>query len=211
MDDERGGRESRQALEGGGEETFALADLARHFLDRTSHFGVFPDVVDEVRQRRWHGTFRHASAGVPHERRKDPEDERAQDERAIHAARHRAERVEYRLEQAFRLFVGGEDRTADGREAAAQLLRFGGRQAKRARGILLGRKRQKKPVVLVPLGVRDEMMPHVGLREAMDYVKMFQPEHVIFNHMASECDYDYVNTHTPDYVEPAYDGLKVEW
>ena len=29
--------------------------------------------------------------------------------------------------------------------------------------------------------------------------------------MASECDYDYVNEHTPDNVEPAYDNLVVEW
>ena len=72
-------------------------------------------------------------------------------------------------------------------------------------------KKIKPKLMVMPLTLIEPHARHVGLCEAMDYVKMFQPEHVIFNHMASECDYDYVNTHTPDYVEPAYDGLKVEW
>ena len=51
----------------------------------------------------------------------------------------------------------------------------------------------------------------IGLKEALEYVDMFSPKKVVFNHMASECDYDFVNEHTPDFVQPAYDNLKVEW
>jgi phosphoribosyl 1,2-cyclic phosphate phosphodiesterase len=68
-----------------------------------------------------------------------------------------------------------------------------------------------KPKLLVmPLTIVDTHRHHVGLKEAMTYVEMFNPERVVFNHMASECDYDYVNEHTPEYVEPAYDNLVVE-
>ena len=69
-----------------------------------------------------------------------------------------------------------------------------------------------KPKLLVmPLTVVDTHKHHVGLKEAMDYVDKLNPQKVVFNHMASECDYDYVNEHTPDYVEPAYDNLVLEW
>ncbi len=68
-----------------------------------------------------------------------------------------------------------------------------------------------KPKLLVmPLTIVDTHRHHVGLKEAMTYVELFNPERVVFNHMASECDYDYVNEHTPEYVEPAYDNLVVE-
>ena len=69
----------------------------------------------------------------------------------------------------------------------------------------------KPKLMVIPLTVIEPHQRHVGLSEALDYVKMFQPEHVFFNHMACECDYEYVNNHTPDFVEPAYDGLKMEW
>ncbi len=69
-----------------------------------------------------------------------------------------------------------------------------------------------RPKLLVmPLTVVDTHKHHVGLNEAMSYVEKINPEKVVFNHMASECDYDYVNEHTPDYVEPAYDNLVLEW
>ena len=69
-----------------------------------------------------------------------------------------------------------------------------------------------KPKLLVmPLTVPTTHVYHVGLEEAMNYVKMFDVEKVIFNHMASECDYDVINESTPDYVTPAYDGMKLEW
>ena len=72
-------------------------------------------------------------------------------------------------------------------------------------------KRVKPKLMVMPLTVIEPHSRHMGLNEAMDYVKMFAPEHVVFNHMASECDYDYVNEHTPEFIEPAYDGLRLEW
>ena len=69
----------------------------------------------------------------------------------------------------------------------------------------------KPKLMVMPLTVIEPHRRHVGLSEVIDYAKMFEPEHVVLNHMASECDYDYVNSHTPDFIEPAYDGLKVEW
>lgn len=71
---------------------------------------------------------------------------------------------------------------------------------------------QLKPKLLVmPLTVPTTHRYHVGLKEAMEYVNKIKPEKVVFNHMASECDYDYVNDNTPDFAEPAYDNLRLEW
>ena len=69
----------------------------------------------------------------------------------------------------------------------------------------------KPKLMVMPLTVVKQHKHHVGLKEALEYVDMFSPEKVVFNHMASECDYDFVNEHTPDFVQPAYDNLKVEW
>lgn len=66
-------------------------------------------------------------------------------------------------------------------------------------------------LMVMPLTVIEPHARHVGLSEVLAYVEMFKPERVVLNHMASECDYDYVNTHTPDFVAPAYDGLRLEW
>jgi phosphoribosyl 1,2-cyclic phosphate phosphodiesterase len=69
----------------------------------------------------------------------------------------------------------------------------------------------KAKLMVMPLTVPTTHIYHVGLEEAMNYVKMFDVEKVVFNHMASECDYDVINESTPDYVTPAYDGMKLEW
>jgi phosphoribosyl 1,2-cyclic phosphate phosphodiesterase len=69
----------------------------------------------------------------------------------------------------------------------------------------------KPKLMVVPLTVPTIHKHHVGLEEALNYVKMFDVERVVFNHMASECDYDCINESTPDYVTPAYDGMKLEW
>ena len=69
-----------------------------------------------------------------------------------------------------------------------------------------------RPKLLVmPLTIPTTHKHHVGLAEALEYVEMIKPEKVVFNHMASECDYDYVNENTPENVEPAYDNLVLEW
>ena len=65
--------------------------------------------------------------------------------------------------------------------------------------------------MVMPLTIVDTHKHHIGLKEAMAYVECFEPEKVVFNHMATECDYDYVNENTPDFVQPAYDNLRLEW
>ena len=69
----------------------------------------------------------------------------------------------------------------------------------------------KPKLMVVPLTVPTTHIHHVGLEEAMNYVKMFDVKKVVLNHMASECDYDTINNSTPDYVMPAYDNMKLEW
>ena len=49
------------------------------------------------------------------------------------------------------------------------------------------------------------------VEKVLYYIDKFKPEKVVLNHMASECDYDYVNAHTPQNVEPAFDNLILEW
>lgn len=69
-----------------------------------------------------------------------------------------------------------------------------------------------KPKLLVlPLTIIDYHRYHIGLNEALEYIEKFRPERVVLNHMASECDYDFVNENTPKNTEPAYDNLKIEW
>lgn len=69
-----------------------------------------------------------------------------------------------------------------------------------------------KPKLMVfPLTIIDEHRYHLGLEKILYYIAKFKPERVVLNHMASECDYDYVNEHTPQNTQPAYDNLKLEW
>ena len=69
-----------------------------------------------------------------------------------------------------------------------------------------------KPKLMVfPLTILDEHRYHLGLKEVLYYVDKFKPEHIVLNHMASECDYVYVNNHTPANVEPAFDNLELKW
>ena len=50
---------------------------------------------------------------------------------------------------------------------------------------------------------------HAGFDTVMEYIKIINPEHAVINHMATECDYNTINLQTPDFVEPAYDGLTI--
>ena len=65
--------------------------------------------------------------------------------------------------------------------------------------------------MVLPLTIIDQHRYHIGLREALEYIAKIKPERVVLNHMASECDYDFVMKNTPDNTEPAYDNLKIEW
>ena len=71
--DERGRGKTCQVLEGRGEEAFALADCARHVLNRTSLFGVLADVGDELRERRRDGSCLRTLGGPLHDQSENAE------------------------------------------------------------------------------------------------------------------------------------------
>ena len=52
---------------------------------------------------------------------------------------------------------------------------------------------------------------HMGLEKLLEYVNIIKPKKTIINHMAVECDYDVVNSLTPENAFPAYDNLVVEF
>lgn len=69
----------------------------------------------------------------------------------------------------------------------------------------------KRPKLLVvPLTTPYGQVTHAGLDDVLAVIKRIDAEHAVINHMASECDYDWVNQSTPDNVEPAYDGLEIK-
>ena len=71
-------------------------------------------------------------------------------------------------------------------------------------------KRRPKLLVL-PLTTPMGQIQHAGLDEVRNCIAKIRPEKAVINHMASECDYDEVNEATADNVEPAYDGMKIEF
>ena len=69
----------------------------------------------------------------------------------------------------------------------------------------------KRPKLLtLPLTTINGERQHASLSEAMSVIETIKPERVLLNHMTNECDYDYINSITPDYVQPAYDNLIIE-
>jgi len=70
----------------------------------------------------------------------------------------------------------------------------------------------KQPKLLtIPLTTINGERQHASLIEVMNTIERIQPEHVLLNHMTNECDYDYLNSITPDYIQPAYDNLCFEF
>ena len=70
----------------------------------------------------------------------------------------------------------------------------------------------KRPKLLtIPLTTINGERQHASLSEVMNTIERINPERVLINHMTNECDYDHVNSVTPDYVEPAYDNLSIEF
>jgi phosphoribosyl 1,2-cyclic phosphate phosphodiesterase len=51
---------------------------------------------------------------------------------------------------------------------------------------------------------------HFSLSEAMDWIEKLRPKRAILTHMHVPLDYETIQRETPDYVEPAYDGMVVE-
>lgn len=70
--------------------------------------------------------------------------------------------------------------------------------------------RQPKIMILPLTTIRGERQ-HASLDEVMETVLRIKPQHAIINHMTNECDYDYINEITPDFVEAAYDNLIIEF
>lgn len=70
----------------------------------------------------------------------------------------------------------------------------------------------KRPKLMTaPLTTIKGEVQHASLAEVMECIEKIKPEKAIINHMTNECDYDEVNSLTPDYVRPAYDNMIVEF
>lgn len=52
---------------------------------------------------------------------------------------------------------------------------------------------------------------HFSLSQALDWIAALKPRHAVLTHMHIPLDYDAVKTETPDHVEPAYDGMTLEF
>ena len=51
---------------------------------------------------------------------------------------------------------------------------------------------------------------HLSLEQALDWIEKIAPKRAILTHMHIPLDYETVSRETPDYVEPAYDGMRFE-
>lgn len=51
---------------------------------------------------------------------------------------------------------------------------------------------------------------HFSLGEALEWIDRLKPARAVLTHMHTPLDYDTVMRETPDHVEPAYDGLRIE-
>jgi len=52
---------------------------------------------------------------------------------------------------------------------------------------------------------------HMELDKLLEYVNLIKPKRTLINHMAIECDYEEVNSLTPDDVQPAFDNMVIEF
>ena len=66
-------------------------------------------------------------------------------------------------------------------------------------------------LLTIPLTTPFEQRSHAGFDMVMHVIEKINPERVVINHMAAECDYNKINQQTPDFVMPAFDGMKIEW
>ena len=65
-------------------------------------------------------------------------------------------------------------------------------------------------LLILPLTTPFGQKYHAGWDEILSYIEKINPEKVIINHMASECDYEAVRNAAPENVVPAYDNMKIE-
>ena len=52
---------------------------------------------------------------------------------------------------------------------------------------------------------------HFSLEEALEWIERLKPKRAILTHMHIPLDYETVSTQVPDHVEPAYDGMQIEF
>lgn len=71
-------------------------------------------------------------------------------------------------------------------------------------------KRQPE-LLIMPLTTPSGTRFHASFEDLMNYAKKIAPKRMLITHMATECDYDAVKSMCPANIEPAYDGLTVEW
>lgn len=71
----------------------------------------------------------------------------------------------------------------------------------------------KRPceVLIMPLTTPQGTRFHAGLETLLEYYEKINPKRMIINHMAVESDYDEVLKACPYGVEPAFDGMEIEW
>jgi phosphoribosyl 1,2-cyclic phosphate phosphodiesterase len=51
---------------------------------------------------------------------------------------------------------------------------------------------------------------HLSLQQALGWIDRIKPKRAILTHMHIPLDYETVRRETPDHIEPAYDGMRIE-
>lgn len=70
----------------------------------------------------------------------------------------------------------------------------------------------KRPkLLIIPLTTPEGAVQHAGLEEIMTVIERLKPQKTIINHMSNHCDYDEIDSLTPDNVRPAYDNMIIEF
>ena len=70
---------------------------------------------------------------------------------------------------------------------------------------------QRPRLLVMPLTTIKGEVQHAGLDEVLQVLKRINPKKAIVNHMTNECDYDTIDSLTPENVRPAYDNLIIEF
>ncbi len=70
---------------------------------------------------------------------------------------------------------------------------------------------RKPELMVMPLTTPRGTRFHAGLDDLLVYNEQIEPKRMVINHMAVESDYQEVLSQCPSGVEPAYDGMVIEW
>lgn len=71
--------------------------------------------------------------------------------------------------------------------------------------------KRKPEVLILPLTTPSGTRFHAGFEDILTYAERFEPKRTIITHMAVESDYASVYAMCPAGMEPAYDGMVIEW